>query len=76
MTLLTDTYKIQHCRGELGRGHVHRCPRSWLIRVRKLVRDTDPNLAAACAIALDVHRSGSTANPRLREMRKLAKEAS
>jgi len=68
--MISDVDKIEHVRCELGRGHVARCPRSWLIRVRKLTSGTD--LAEACQIALDVHRSGVSVNPRQREMRKLA----
>ena len=27
---ITDAYKFEHTRGELGRGKSHRVPRSWL----------------------------------------------
>jgi hypothetical protein len=66
-------YMYGHCRGELGRGHVERCPKSWLISARVYAREHgDMGMVEACTIALDVRRSGSTRNPRLVEMRKLA----
>jgi len=65
-----DGYLVDHVRGELGRGHVHRCPRSWLLRVVALEAGSD--LGQAAAIALDVLRSGRSINPREREMRRLA----
>jgi hypothetical protein len=66
-------YRYSHCRGELGRGHVSRCPRSWLISARAYARSVgDVGMVDACGIALDVLRSGSTRNPRQREMQRLA----
>lgn len=60
-----------HCRAELGRGHVARCPRGWLTRVIRQTRN--PDLAEACRIALSVQNSGMSINARETEMRRLAR---
>ena len=54
---IDDAYVLGHCRGELGRGHIHRCPRSWLIAARReATRKGDVEMAEACSIALDILR--------------------
>ena len=65
---ITDNYKHAHCRSELQRGHVSRCPKSWLRVCKRLaLKDGDLDLAAACDIALTNYPKGGT-----REMRRLA----
>lgn len=62
------TYKLDHCRGELGRGHVHRCPVAWLRDARReAIRLGDADMAEACRIALQLRRgelADSAANVR------------
>lgn len=51
--MITPQHKLDHCRGELGRGKIHRCPKSWLITARKLAREQgDDNMVTACTLAL------------------------
>jgi hypothetical protein len=51
------THKLDHCRGELGRQAVERCPKLWLIAARKLARESgDLDMAQACTIALAIRR--------------------
>lgn len=74
MANLTDAYKLAHCKGELGRGKVERCPRGWLIAARRYAKATgDFDAAEACAIALCILRGElSHTDANVRPMRKLA----
>ncbi len=55
--MITSQYMLDHCRGELGRGHVERCPRMWLLKARAEARATGQrDMAEACTIALAIQR--------------------
>jgi hypothetical protein len=55
--MVSSEYMLGHCRGELGRGKVERCPKSWLVAARKLARESgDLAMAEACSIALRILR--------------------
>jgi hypothetical protein len=62
--MVSASYMLDHCRGELGRGHVHRCPISWLrVAKREAQRIGDEDMAEACSIALMVARGEGSYHP-------------
>ena len=67
-------YRYDHCKGELGRGHVSRCPKSWLISARAHARVVgDSGMVRACDIALLIHRQfGPSTKVQVDEMRVFA----
>ena len=71
---LDNESRFVHVRNELQRGHVSRCPRSWIITTRAMARERgDDDLAAACDIALEILRSDDRrVSTRIPEMARLA----
>ena len=47
---ITPGYRSQHVRGELRRGHIERCPKSWIREAKRL--SSDPDFRRACDLAL------------------------